>query len=143
MKPFSQIIGIAMLGIQLITATSNVSAQSESYFSESYRAGTWEVMLSPQYMFSKDLEFDGGTTATTNGTWGFGFQLGYNFNDHLNLAGLFSWSNPDYSALLQPTVGNPSPPRNTNGTIQMNTFGLALTYNILKVMVASKILLRS
>ena len=92
----------------------------------------WEIMLSPQYMFSKDLEFEGGTTAKTDGTWGFGFQVGYNFNDHLNLAGLFSWINPDYNALLQQTAGNPSPARNTNGTIKMNTFGLALTYNVLK-----------
>ena len=75
-------------------------------------------MLSPQYMFSKDLEFDGGTTATTNGTWGFGFQLGYNFNDHLNLAVYFHGAILIKAPCSSRLPAIPSPLRNTNGTIQ-------------------------
>ena len=60
-------------------------------------------------------------------TFGFGVQIGYNLNDHWNLAGLFSWSQPDYQALVQPAAGNALPARSSNGTIQTNTFGFAVT----------------
>ena len=128
MTALSKTIGVLALVAQLVTGPLSVSAQEE----QSYRKGLWEIILSPQYMLAKNLGFDGGTTAKIDDTWGFGFQMGYNFNDHWNLAGLFSWSQPDYNALVQPVAGNPSPARNTSGTIQMNTFGMALTYNFLK-----------
>ncbi|MEX5217651.1 MAG: outer membrane beta-barrel protein [Nitrospiraceae bacterium] len=128
MNTFSKTVGALLLGAQLITAPVIASAQDE----ESIRKGLWEIILSPQYMLAKNLGFDGGTTAKIEDTWGFHLQVGYNFNDHWNLAGLFSWSEPNYHALIQPAAGNPLPARNTSGSIQMNTFGMALTYNILK-----------
>jgi opacity protein-like surface antigen len=128
MSMFDKIIGTLLLVALFVTSPVNASAQNE----ESIRKGLWEIILSPQYMLAKNLGFDGGTTAKIEDTWGFHLQIGYNFNDHWNLAGLFSWSEPDYHALVQPAAGNPLPARNTSGTIQMNTFGMALTYNILK-----------
>jgi opacity protein-like surface antigen len=128
MSMFDKIIGALLLVALFVTSPVNASAQNE----ESIRKGLWEIILSPQYMLAKNLGFDGGTTAKIEDTWGFHLQIGYNFNDHWNLAGLFSWSEPDYHALVQPAAGNPLPARNTSGTIQMNTFGMALTYNILK-----------
>jgi len=130
MNTFSKTIGTLLFAFaaQLLTAPVSVSAQEE----QSYRKGLWEIIFSPQYTLAKNLGFDGGTTAKIEDTWGFGLQIGYNFNDHWNLAGLFSWSEPDYHALEQPAAGNPLPARNTSGTLQMNTFGLALTYNFLK-----------
>jgi opacity protein-like surface antigen len=125
---FSKTIGALLLAALFATAPVSASAQEQ----ESIRKGLWEIILSPQYMLAKNLGFDGGTTAKIEDTWGFHLQIGYNFNDHWNLAGLFSWSEPDYHALVQPVAGNPQPARNTSGTIQMNTFGMALTYNILK-----------
>jgi opacity protein-like surface antigen len=128
MNAFSKTIGVLALVAQSVIGPVSVSAQDEG----SVRKGQWEIMLSPQYMLAKNLGFDGGTTAKIEDTWGFALQIGYNFNEHWNLAGLFSWSEPDYHALIQPTAGNPLPARNTSGSIQMNTFGMALTYNILK-----------
>jgi opacity protein-like surface antigen len=128
MNTFTKTIGALLLAVQFVTVPVSASAQDD----QSYRKGLWEIILSPQYMFAKNLGFDGGTTAKIEDTWGFHLQIGYNFNDHWNLAGLFSWSEPDYHALVQPVAGNPQPARNTSGTIQMNTFGMALTYNILK-----------
>ena len=58
-------------------------------------------MLAPQYTLAKNLGFDGGTTAKINDTFGFNFQFGYNFNEHWSLGGLFSWSRPDYQAVVQ------------------------------------------
>ena len=98
---------------------------------DSLRSQRWEVLLAPQYTLSRNLGFDGGTTAKINDTWGFGLQVGYNFNEHWNLAGIFSWSNPDYQAVVQPAAGNSSPARSISGTLQTNTFALGVTYNIL------------
>lgn len=89
-------------------------------------------MLSPQYTLTKNLGFEGGTTAKIEDTFGFGVQIGYNLNDHWNLAGLFSWSQPDYQALVQPAAGNALPARSISGTIQTNTFAFAVTYNFLE-----------
>ena len=72
------------------SAGKRFSAQEE----QSYRKGLWEIILSPQYTLAKNLGFDGGTTAKIEDTWGFGLQIGYNFNDHWNLAGLFSGVSP-------------------------------------------------
>ena len=59
-------------------------------------------MLAPQYTLAKKSRADGGTTAKINDTFGFNFQFGYNFNEHWGLGGLFSWSRPDYQAVVQP-----------------------------------------
>jgi len=115
-------IVVAVVPAYADTASQDVSLRSKH----------WEVILSPQYTLTKNLGFDGGTTAKINDTWGFGLQIGYNFNEHWNLAGFFSWSRPDYQAVVQPAAGNSSPPRSISGTLQMNTFGAALTYNILE-----------
>lgn len=98
---------------------------------EAVRKGKWEILFSPQYTLAKNLGFDGGTTAKVNDTWGFGLQIGYNLNEHINLVGYFSWTKPDYQAVMHPAPGNSGPARNISGSLQMNTFGGVLTYNVL------------
>lgn len=95
------------------------------------RKGKWEIMLAPQYTLAKNLAFDGGTTAKIEDTVGFNFQFGYNFNQHWNVGGLFSWSRPDYQAAVQPVQGNPAGPRSQHGTVETNTFALVTTYHFL------------
>jgi len=119
-------------GIALCMVVSILSAYAGDASPDgSLRSKKWEVLLSPQYTLSKDLGFDGGTTAKINDTWGFGLQFGYNFNAHWNLGGIFSWNNPDYQAVVQPAAGNTSPPRSISGTVETTTFALAVTYNVL------------
>ena len=118
--------------IALCMAVSVLSAYADDASPDgSLRSKKWEVLLSPQYTLSKDLGFDGGTTAKINDTWGFGLQFGYNFNEHWNLGGIFSWNNADYQAVVQPAAGNSSPPRSISGTVETTTFALAATYNVL------------
>lgn len=129
-----QRIGVFKLvvGIVIGVVGTVLTAYADDPFSgDSLRIKRWEVLLAPQYTLSKNLGFDGGTTAKINDTWGFGLQVGYNFNEHWNLAGIFSWSNPDYQAVVQPAAGNSSPARSISGTLQTNTFALGVTYNIL------------
>jgi len=129
MSRLGKAVGGAVVAVQLVMVPVGVSAQA---IDDSTRKGHWELMVSPQYTLAKNLGFEGGTTAKINDTFGFALQVGYNFNDHWNLAALFSWSQPDYQALIQPAAGNPLPARSTSGTMQTNTFGGALTYHFLK-----------
>ena len=119
---------VLLLALQFAMPSIGTSAQN----TESPRKGHWEVMLGPQYTLAKNLGFEGGTTAKIEDTVGFALQIGYNLNDHWNLAGMFSWSEPDYHALVQPVAGNPSPARSTSGSLRTNTFGFAVTYHFLK-----------
>lgn len=128
----SRRILVRVICVILGVGVAGVVASADDGVSEgSIRSKKWEVLLAPQYTLSKNLGFDGGTTAKINDTWGFGFQIGYNFNEHWNLAGIFSWSNPDYQAVVQPAAGNSSPARSISGSLQTNTFALGVTYNIL------------
>jgi opacity protein-like surface antigen len=123
-----------IVAAQFICPWSPALAQTAGSFwtAESYRKGRWEFMLSPQYTLSRNLGFEGGTTAKVEDTFGFGTQFNYNFSDHVSLGGLFSWSRPDYQASLQPAAGNPTPAtRSISGTLETSTFGMVLTYNVL------------
>lgn len=131
MKSVRGICEVAMV-IALHMGITVLPAYADDFSSDpSLRSQRWEVLLSPEYHLAKNLGFDGGTTAKVNDTWGFGLQIGYNFNAHWNLAGFFSWSRPDYQAVIQPAAGNSSPARPSSGSLEMNTFGMAATYNIL------------
>ena len=80
--------GIALcLGIAALPADTDAAGLGESY-----RSGRWEVMLGPQYTFERNLKLEGGTTANIDDAVGLGFQFGYNFNEHFNIGGLFSWT---------------------------------------------------
>ncbi|MBX3301014.1 MAG: outer membrane beta-barrel protein [Nitrospira sp.] len=126
-------IAAAAGGVALCLGIAALPADAEAAgLGESYRSGRWEIMLSPQYTFERNLKLEGGTTANIDDTVGFGFQLGYNFNEHVNLGGMFSWSRPDYQAVIQPSPANSSPPSTQTGTVESGTFGLVGTYHVLK-----------
>lgn len=99
---------------------------------DSHRSGRWEIMLGPQYTFERNLNLEGGTTANIDDTVGFGFQFGYNFNEHLNLGGYFSWMNPDYRTAVQPGPGNASAAGSQTGSLDTRMFGLVGTFHFLK-----------
>ncbi len=120
--------GVALyLGIAALPADAEVAGLGESH-----RSGRWEIMLGPQYTFERNLKLEGGTTANIEDTVGFAFQFGYNFNEHLNLGGMFSWSNPDYQAVIQPNPANAAAARSQTGSVETSTFGLVGTYHLLK-----------
>jgi len=97
-KPNRDTIQIAIEVVLLFFASAAVAIAED----ESHRSKRWEILLGPQYTLAKNLGFDGGTTAKINDTWRFALRIGYNFNEHWNLAGIFSWSQPDYQAVVQP-----------------------------------------
>lgn len=122
---------MGMFLVSCLELHSSPARANEVLQDSSLRSKRWELMLSPEYALTKNLGFEGGTTAKVNDTWGFGLQIGYNFDAHWNLAGFFSWTRPDYQAVAQPAPGTSGPPRQVSGSLQMNTFGMAVTYNLL------------
>ena len=125
-----RLAGVTILGSALLL-TQTCPAYADETVDKAIRKGKWDIMLAPQYTLAKNLGFNGGTTAKIDDTVGFNFQFGYNFNEHWNVGGLFSWSQPDYQAVVQPVQGNPAGPRSQHGTIQTNTFALVTTYHFL------------
>jgi opacity protein-like surface antigen len=120
-------------GVALCLGIAALSADSEAAgLGESHRSGRWEIMLGPQYTFERNLKLEGGTTGNIDDTVGLGFQFGYNFNEHFNIGGMFSWSNPDYQAVIQPSPANSSAARTQTGSVETRTFGLVGTYHFLK-----------
>lgn len=66
----------------------------------SVRAGRWEGYGSLRSLFSESLDFEGGSTIDTDNDLGFALGFGYNFDDHLNVSGEFSWNSVDYDGRL-------------------------------------------
>lgn len=128
-RSFIRIVLVLLVLLEFVFSWSHASAQTD----DNSRKGRWEFMIAPQYTLSRNIGFNGGTNVKIEDNWGFGIQFGYNFNEHLNLGGLFSWSRPDYQGTVQPAPGIPIAPgpRSTSGTIETSTFGMILTYNLL------------
>lgn len=62
------------------------------------RAGATEISLQLRYHGEETLGFDGGAGVKIEDDTGWGFSLGYNFDNHWNLNWEFSMVEPDYRA---------------------------------------------
>jgi len=113
-----------VLIVALLAATSAL-AQSSS------RARHGEFYLGPVFTQSKDLRFEGGTTAKTDTGNGLNLGFAYNFDAHWQAGIDFAWSEIDYSANVQPGPGNPNLAGRINGTIETGTVRFNGTWNVL------------
>ncbi len=95
------------------------------------RAGKWDFNLPLQYTDSTTLTGDMGSSADVDSAIGWGFGLGYNFNDHWALGFSFIFSEADYSATTVPDAGNPNSPFRISGTLETSTTSVNATYNFL------------
>ena len=85
---------------------------------QSSRGNKSEFYLSPVFTDGKNYSFEGGSTANTD--TGFGFTMGYafNFDQHKALGVEVSWSDIDYTATVQPGIGNGNLSSNIRGTLE-------------------------
>ena len=100
-----------------------------SSFAKDYRSQTTEVFFMPQFISGKKLEFKNDTAVDIQDRGGFAIGFGYNFDEHFEIAGLFSYTNSSYLATI----------KNNDGTLQkissnLYTSSMAVegTYNFLK-----------
>ena len=114
-----------VLIVALLAATSAL-AQSSS------RARHGEFYLGPVFTQSKDLRFEGGTTAKTDTGNGLNLGFAYNFDAHWQAGIDFAWSEMDYSADVQPGPNNNlGIVGRINGTIETGTVRFNGTWNML------------
>lgn len=115
----------------LIALVIALSPAPEVRAAESDRTGKWDLLLELNDVAGKTISFDGGTSARTKNSVGFGLGLAYNFNEHWALGGDIVWNSIDYDATIYPAPGNPGAPFSGSGTADTSTFNINGTYNIL------------
>jgi opacity protein-like surface antigen len=94
-----------------------------------YRDKRWEFTLQMLGLEGKDYAFEGGSSASTKDSVGFGFAASYNVNPHLNFGGEIFWANMDYDATILQDGGGSS--YTSRGEAEIWSFMLNATWNIL------------
>ncbi|HVY05653.1 MAG TPA: outer membrane beta-barrel protein [Burkholderiales bacterium] len=114
------------LGLTLLLAGASPLALAQS---SSARAGHWDASLHVLYEDSKSLGSDNGSSAEVDSSAGWGFGVGYNFDNHWYVDMNFSARNADYTATTTPQPGNPNRPQNFSGTLSTDSFAVNGTYH--------------
>ena len=71
------------------------------------RAQTWDFGIGAIYQGTDTSDGQNGSSLKVDNAWGLGFNIGYNFSDHLNISVDFDFLRPDYTATL---LTEPNPP---------------------------------
>ena len=105
-----------------------VGAGGSSLVHGSDRNRTWDFYLPLIYTEPATIDGNEGSSVDIDDGFGVGFGVGYNFNDHLQLSGLFNWSSRSYDATA---VGEDGLTRQYSNNLDTTTFALNGIYNIL------------
>jgi opacity protein-like surface antigen len=93
------------------------------------RANSLEFILPVIYSSSTSFTGDGGSSADLNSDLGFGFGIGYNLNNYLQLSGLVNWSTRSYNATLVDDNSPAAPTtRKASGTMEASTLSFNATW---------------
>jgi opacity protein-like surface antigen len=95
------------------------------------RAKRWEFTLQLPYVEGKEYSFEGGSSARTQNTLGFGVGFAYNLSNHLNLGMDFSWFSMDYDATIQPVAGSGQAALTARGSADVSSVMFNATYHFL------------
>lgn len=96
-----------LLGCLLVLATTNSYAQK--YYDFNKRSGKWEISFILQQTDDTDFEFDTDITLDVEEQIGWGFQFGYNIDQHWNLSFAMDSYKADYDTSgVVDEDGNPS-----------------------------------
>lgn len=109
--------------ITLLISLIAVSAQGKN------RAGTWEGTLMIKHQGEDTIESKNKAKVEFDDNTGWGFSLGYNFDNHLNLAWEFSYTNPTFDATYEDSSGDEQTLRHRS---DFYTNNLNLTYHFFK-----------
>ena len=87
--------------------------------------GSLEFNVPINYMGSTTTNGESGSSLTTNAAFGMGFGMGYNFNDHFQINGQFSWSGRNYKATI---IDETSTPQTVSNTLYSSTINVNAVY---------------
>ncbi len=77
------------------------------------KAQSWEFSVGAVYQLGDVADGGNGSSLEVEDELGFGFNIGYNFSDHLNVSADFDFLKPRYSAVI---ITQPDPPDGTMGS---------------------------
>lgn len=121
---------VALL-VLLMLSTSVQAQRFNKKVHDNHRERTWEAGLLLQHQTSVSEEFDGGSTLDIDSSTGFGFFIGWNWTENVNLSWRFALNKPGYTAVIVPQEGEDVPQvlsyKMSNYTNQFN-----FTYNFMK-----------
>ncbi|MEX1311904.1 MAG: outer membrane beta-barrel protein [Candidatus Sulfomarinibacteraceae bacterium] len=83
---------VAAVALTVIVGATAAEAQD--------REGRWELGLAALYQFGTDLDFDGGSSISTDGDFGFVFDGGYNLTDNFAVNFGLQWAGIGYKGTV-------------------------------------------
>ena len=90
---------LSVLAIMAAVSLSIPVTAVES-FREADRDLTWDFIFPITYSAETSIGSEGGSNVKINDDIGFGFGVGYHFNNHFELGGYFNWNSSSYDATV-------------------------------------------
>jgi len=81
------------------------------------RAQSWDFSIGAIYQNGDKAGGESGSSLDVDSAWGLGFNVGYNFTNHLNISADLEFIRPDYKAVV---ITEPNPPDGTMDTTVIN-----------------------
>jgi len=120
---------VIVAGVLILAVAGNAWAES-SLFGPSSRTQYWEFSVQTRYVASQDFEGRGGSGISTEDDLGWGFNVGYNINERLNIGGFISWRTVGYSAHIV-DAENADNRLDYSGWLDTSNLALNATWNVL------------
>ena len=93
---------VALLVLLMLSTSVHAQRFNPRKIHDNHRDRTWEATLLLQHQTSMSEEFEGGSTLDIDSSTGFGFAIGWNWTEKVNLSWRFSLNKPDYTATIVP-----------------------------------------
>lgn len=115
---------VLLISVLVLLLAGQALAQIPSRFDRG-RTGRWDIALQTRYTTSRSFDMEGGSSISFKDDLGWGFGIGYNFNEAFNLGFKVSWKGLNYDATVVSADDPPAESANVSG--QMDSSTLALT----------------
>ena len=117
----------------LLALSTSLHAQrfNKKQIQDGQRGGQWEATVLVQSSQGTSKDFDEGQSLDIDSSIGWGFTVGWNWTEKLNLAYKFTMNKPDYSAVIVPE--DPEiPPQTVDYTLTKYAHQFNITYHFFK-----------
>jgi|SRR5688572_17849073 opacity protein-like surface antigen len=114
----------------LIVVAATSAAQAGRLGRPSEREGFWDFTVQTRYSAAQDFDGRGGSKLSLEDDLGWGFGVGYNINERLNIGGFVSWRTIDYTATIADDI-NPLNTTAYSGWLDTGNFAASAIFNLL------------
>jgi len=122
---------VALLVLLMLSTSVHAQRFHPKKVHDNERYRTWEATILLQHQTSTSEEFEGGSTLDIDSSVGFGFALGWNWTEKVNLSWRFALNKPGYTATIVPEDTNQDP-RVISHDMSNYSNQFNFTYNFLK-----------